>query len=165
MGVAMVDRIHDAIRGIMQSIDSHSHTIYRRTGLTAPQLSILVLLADRGALSVGEIADNVHLSQATVSGIIDRLAEKGLVSRQRGNDDRRKVRVQLTAEGSGRAAEAPPLLHPEFVRMFENDLEDWEQRMILSSLQRLASMMPAAFSERRGGKRVSPSPPPPGCAR
>jgi hypothetical protein len=65
-----------------------------------------------------------------------------LISRQRSENDRRQVLVQVTQAGKALLNNAPPLMQESFVEAF-NQIQDWEQAMILSSLQRLVSMLDA----------------------
>jgi DNA-binding MarR family transcriptional regulator len=131
-----------ALRRISRAIELHSHSLASRYGLTVPQLAVLKALAGRDGLAIGEVTRAVHLSQATVTGILDRLARRGLVERRRGQADKRKVHVYLTAEGERVLAQAPPLLHESFLAAFDR-LHEWEQTQILSSLQRIVALMEA----------------------
>jgi DNA-binding MarR family transcriptional regulator len=116
--------------------------LVQRVGLTGPQLLLLKELAEGGDRTVGELARAVHLGQATVTGILDRLERKGLVHRRRSTDDRRKVLVSAAPEAPRVLAEAPPMLQEDFERRFAL-LAEWEQTQILASLQRIASLMEA----------------------
>src|SRR5436305_10497456 len=49
--------------------------------------------------TVGELATHLLLKHHSAVGLVDRLAERGLVERMRSEDDRRQVRVSLTAQG------------------------------------------------------------------
>jgi DNA-binding MarR family transcriptional regulator len=62
-------------------------------------LHVLSVLEHDGPQTMGGLADALDVSHASVTGIVDRMAERGLVSRQRSTDDRRVVRVALTEEG------------------------------------------------------------------
>ena len=84
----------------------------------------------------------MSLSQATVTTIIDRLEKRELVYRERSKTDKRKVHALLTDEAYNTLKEAPIPLQEQFARQF-NDLQEWEQTMIISSLQRVARMMDA----------------------
>ncbi len=139
---SVCDDVLIAIRRIMQSIDLHSRYLMRQFGLTGPQLVILKELAKLGEVSVGELSKAISLSQATVTGILERLAKRGLITRRRSETDRRRVLVQATPECETLLEKAPPSMQESFIRQF-NDLRDWEQMMILCSLQRLVSMMDA----------------------
>ena len=131
-----------ALRRIIRAIDLRSRALVTRYGLTGPQLTVLRQLASQDGVSVGELTRAIHLSQATVTGILDRLARRELVRRQRSTQDRRRVQVWLTEAGRKLLDDAPPLLQEEFTEQFEN-LEDWEQTQILSAIQRVVAMMEA----------------------
>jgi len=131
-----------ALRKIIQSISMNSKSLVKRVGLTGPQLVILQELVHAGEVSVGEVAKAISLSQGTVTGILERMERRGLVGRRRSNTDRRRVLVQATATGKQLLETAPPLMQEAFVERFSS-LPDWEQNMILCSLQRLVSIMDA----------------------
>lgn len=74
-----------------------------RHGLTPPQFFVLKTLVEyEGSCAIGQIAREHHLSRATMTGLVKRLENAGLVSRQRHPDDGRSVRVQLTHAGRQR---------------------------------------------------------------
>ncbi|PID72561.1 MAG: MarR family transcriptional regulator [Desulfobulbus propionicus] len=131
-----------AIRKITKSISMNSKSLVKRVGLTGPQLLILQAINSTGEAAIGQVAKTICLSQATATGILERLEKRGLVTRRRSNSDRRRVLVQVTEAGQEVLASAPPLMQEEFISRF-NNLQDWEQAMILSSLQRLVSLMDA----------------------
>ena len=68
--------------------------------LTVAQYLSMEALNNKGAeCSMSELADRIQQSSATMTGIIDRLVEKGWVTRRRSEEDRRAVYVNLTADG------------------------------------------------------------------
>src|ERR1035438_5789906 len=72
----------------------------RRAGLEPAQHQLLLAVkAFAGEPSVGEMAERLQLRHHSVVGLIDRLAESGLVRRSRAEGDRRQVRIWLTAKG------------------------------------------------------------------
>ncbi|MEE4174295.1 MAG: MarR family transcriptional regulator [Xanthomonadales bacterium] len=131
-----------ALRRITRAIDLHSKRLERSAGFTVPQLLVLQSVGDLGTPSVSQLAREVHLSQGTVTAIIDRLAAKGLVERTRSLEDRRRVCVSLTDRGETSLAKAPSLLQEEFVERF-SQLHSWEQKMLAASLERIAELMDA----------------------
>ena len=131
-----------ALRRIIRAIDLRSRFLVTRYGVTGPQLTVLRELSSHNGVSVGELTSAIHLSQATVTGILDRLAKRELIRRQRSDQDKRRVQVWLNEAGEQMLADAPPLLQEEFTDQFSR-LEDWEQSQILSALQRVVSMMEA----------------------
>jgi DNA-binding MarR family transcriptional regulator len=137
------DQVLVSLRQIIRAIDLHSKHLERESGLTGPQLLVMQLIGRSGETTAGVIARQVSLSQATVTSIIDRLERKGLLQRQRSTADKRKVLVTLTDSGGKALQNAPTLMQESFIQAF-NELQDWEQAVILSSLQRVAGMMNAS---------------------
>jgi len=68
-------------------------------GLTGNQLFVLVAIGLRGRQTVSELAEDLGVSLSAITGLTSRLVRQGLVVRQRDQDDRRLVFVELTAEG------------------------------------------------------------------
>ena len=130
------------LRKIMQAISLHSRRLKKQVGLTGPQLIFLKEVVKTEEISVGEIARAISLSQATTTGILERLVKRGLVNRRRSDQDRRRVLVSITPAGEQIMSQAPPLMQASFLKQLEN-MADWEQTMILSALQRIVSMMGA----------------------
>lgn len=137
-----LDEVLIALRRVIRATDLHSKYLVKTTGLTAPQILLLLSIRNKGPVTIGELANAISLSQATVTIIMDRLEGRGLVYRQRSDKDKRKVHAFLTDEGQAILENAPTPLQENFSKRFMQ-LEDWEQAMILASLQRVASMMDA----------------------
>jgi DNA-binding MarR family transcriptional regulator len=146
-GVAPTTRqVVAALRRIIRAIDLHSRSLVQRFGLTGPQLLVLKELIDSSPRSVSELAAAVNLSQATVTGILDRLERKLMIGRVRDSEDRRRVLVTPTPVAEEVLEGAPPLLQEHFTDGFAA-LPDWQQTQILSSLQRIVSLMEATDVE------------------
>ena len=137
-----VEDVLVALRRVIRATDLHSKHLAKTTGLTAPQMLLLQTIKNNGALTIGELANEISLSQATVTSILDRLENRQLVYRERSTTDKRKVHAFLTDSGQEILQEAPIPLQEHFTRQFEN-LHAWEQSMIIASLQRVAKMMDA----------------------
>ncbi len=138
----VTDGVMSALRRIIRAIDLHSRALMQRCGLTGPQLLVLSRLADGPPRTVGDLARAIALSQATLTGIVDRLEARGFVTRNRDQADKRRVSLGLTETGRELLGNAPPLLQDSFTTGFEG-LADWEQHQILSSLQRIVALMEA----------------------
>ena len=131
-----------ALRRVIRATDLHSKRLSKHAGLTGPQLLIMRTIRQLGEVTIGTIAEHVSLSQATVTTILDRLEHRGLVYRVRSTRDKRKVHAHLTEKGGEILAQAPNPLQEDFIEKYQN-LDEWEQTMILASLQRVANMMNA----------------------
>lgn len=136
------DEVLVALRRVIRATDLHSKRLSKHAGLTSPQLLIMRTIRDSGQVTIGTIADKVSLSQATVTTILDRLELRKLVYRVRSTLDKRKVHAHLTEAGSEILARAPNPLQEDFIKKYQA-LAEWEQTMILASLQRVANMMDA----------------------
>jgi DNA-binding MarR family transcriptional regulator len=142
----IVDQVMIALRKIIRAIDMNSKKLVKRVGLTGPQLLILQEISRNVEITAGAIANAVSLSQATVTGILERMEKRELLTRQRSETDKRRIMVRITQEGKDILKNAPPIMQEAFVERFDN-LQEWEQTMILSALQRLVVMMEAKAIE------------------
>lgn len=106
----------DGIRGMAQwkAIYHAYNTVYKLTelallphGLSLPQLHLLsVLKGAGGTLTTGEISRAMVRQSQTMTGLVDRLEEPGLVERVFDRRDRRKTWVRLTEKGERKLEEA-----------------------------------------------------------
>lgn len=131
-----------SLRRIIRAIDQHSRKLRRIFNLTIPQIVTLHQLTDSGGCTAGELAKRVYLSQATMTGIIDRLEKRGLVRRIRCVDDRRRVMINLTEEGQEVVTFMPKPLQDQFINRL-TALPQAEQSAIADTLSRVVSMMEA----------------------
>lgn len=148
--------IFRAIRRLQQAAEIHSKRLSRYGGLTPLQLLILHVLAVEGELTATQLAKLVSLSQASLSGVLDRLEGRGLLYRRRDEQDRRKSWLHLDPAGHEALAEAPPLL-PEYVIERFAALPEWERHGLLAALLRAADLFGPAGRGRRRRVRESGS--------
>ena len=131
-----------ALRRVLKATAGTVKAVALKTGLTASQLLVLQVLKTQGDTLTGDLAKAVDLKQATISILIDKLQENGLVERQRGETDRRRVWVRLTNKGREALENAPDLLQETFRARFRK-LADWEQASITAALLRVVTLMDA----------------------
>ncbi|MFN8011871.1 MAG: MarR family transcriptional regulator [Holophagaceae bacterium] len=130
------------LRRIVKALQEYSSSVEKQFGLTGPQLWALWELNRRGPMSLKGLAERMHLDPSTVTGVVERLHRKGLVSREADAEDRRRVVLGLTEEGRKTVRTAPhpaqgQLLHALSVM----DADQVEQ--LNKTLQLLASVMEA----------------------
>ena len=65
------DQVLVALRRVIRATDLHSKRLSKHAGLTGPQLLIMRAIRELGEVTIGTIAENVSLSQATVTTILD----------------------------------------------------------------------------------------------
>tara|TARA_R110000744_G_scaffold271391_3_gene384426 strand:+ start:32 stop:538 length:507 start_codon:yes stop_codon:yes gene_type:complete len=131
-----------ALRKVIRAIDLHSKHLSKTSGLTSPQLLIMLEIDKTSGVNSSQVAKTVNLSAATVTNILDRLENKNLISRVRDTQDKRKVGLYLTDDGKAILLNAPQALQEHFIENFAN-LAAWEQSQLLSSMERIAQMMDA----------------------
>lgn len=88
---------------LMWAVDHELHRVSKamiaRLGLTAPQRLAVRFIGRQPGLTPGQLAELLHLDPGTVSGIVNRLEDSGLVSRVRSQGDTRRMHLTLTAKG------------------------------------------------------------------
>jgi DNA-binding MarR family transcriptional regulator len=136
------ENILKSLRRIIRAIDLHSRGLSTRFNLTVPQLVCLRQLHLHGPCTPGDLARRVFLSQATVTGILDRMELRALVSRTRGEADRRKVVLTLTKDGKDLAETMPWPLQERFGERLRA-LPEKEQANIEHVLNQIVHMMAA----------------------
>lgn len=135
-----------ALRRIMRATSLYSRKLEKSVGLTVPQLIVIRAIGSRGVLTASELSREVSLSQATVTNILNRLEERKLLTRERSEEDRRRVKLKLTEAGNAVFREAPQPLQNTFSARFDA-LPQWEQHQIVAALTRVAEMMDAGDLE------------------
>ncbi|QDX80284.1 MarR family transcriptional regulator [Denitratisoma sp. DHT3] len=82
-----------------QAFESYSAAHIRSLGLTPPQFDIIATLGNQRDMSCKELAEQTLITKGTLTGVLDRLAAKGLLSRLPSPVDGRSWIVRLTAAG------------------------------------------------------------------
>jgi DNA-binding MarR family transcriptional regulator len=103
------------------------------------QFELLAELRERGPLPAGELAHVAGLSAATVSQMLDHLADDGHVKRVRSETDRRIVLVELTTLGRHRVEATKALWRERWVAALDG-VGDEELRIASSVLQRIGAV-------------------------
>jgi len=70
-------------------------------GLTYPQYLVMLVLWEQDGLGVKDIGARLHLDSGTLTPMLKRMAEAGLITRSRSSEDERQVAIQLTPKGLG----------------------------------------------------------------
>ncbi len=99
MDADSIDAAVDAYREAMTVMEPMRMQVWEERQLTVSQLRLTYLIRDQDNPSLGDLAESLGITGATMSGLVDRLAKRGLVERLPDTTDRRVVRVRLTKEG------------------------------------------------------------------
>ncbi|MCA0919648.1 MarR family winged helix-turn-helix transcriptional regulator [Pseudooceanicola nanhaiensis] len=131
-----------ALRRILRATELYGRQLAREAGMTAPQLRVLQIVAETGQATPKTLSTRMGVTQATMTALIDKLVARGMVERQRSETDRRQTNVVLSEAGRDALEAAPDPLQQRYVKQFEA-LADWEQAMIVATLERVAGMLDA----------------------
>jgi MarR family transcriptional regulator, lower aerobic nicotinate degradation pathway regulator len=97
----------DSIRRIVRALRESSRAAERSVGLGGAQLFVLQRLAGAPPLSINELAERTLTHQSSVSVVVSRLVQAGLVARNRATSDGRRAEITLTAAGRAVLSRAP----------------------------------------------------------
>jgi DNA-binding MarR family transcriptional regulator len=87
--------------------------------LTMPQLKVLFRLNAQGPARVGALARALRVTLPTMTGILDRLVEQGLIRREEAPTDRRLVISRLTAAGEELVDQLQAASRTRLARVYE----------------------------------------------
>ena len=107
-----------------------------KLGLTPPQFYVLATIGYAGGLPFGEIGAKMMVTVSNLTGIVDRLEEKKLVSRKRDENDRRVVHVVLTEKGGKIYKTTIPLFEKSISYLF-SALDKPQQKELSALLRKL----------------------------
>jgi MarR family 2-MHQ and catechol resistance regulon transcriptional repressor len=124
------------VRFLRFSLSSHKklESDLDKLDLTPPQFYVLATIGYAGGLPFGEIGAKMMVTVSNLTGIVDRLEEKKLVTRKRDDNDRRVVHVVLTDKGAKVYKSTIPLFEKSISRIFSS--LDKSQQKELSALFR-----------------------------
>ena len=97
------DRVIEIMPVITREFSKRQISEFYKTRITLPQFVVLDALHRHGESKMTDLARYLDVTTAAVTGIVDRLVRDGHVLRMRDPDDRRVIKVKLTAKGSSSA--------------------------------------------------------------
>ena len=97
--LALEEQVCFALAVASRSVIASYRTVLEPLGLTHPQYLAMLALWEHGSLSVKALGELLHLEPATVSPLVKRLEQAGLVTRGRSTSDERLIDVALTSQG------------------------------------------------------------------
>src|SRR5438105_1342860 len=133
----LLQMLSSTFRALMWQGNKQTTGFMERIGLTLPQAVIMWTLgAYGGRATMSDLAQMTHQSAATLTGIVDRLADAGLVERVRDQGDRRVVYVQVTTAGTAKLEEVQAERQKQTEHMTKQ-LTDEELEQLNSLLSKL----------------------------
>ncbi len=120
------------------SYDADGHRL-SGSGLTVPQANVIFTLGNTDGMTCKDIGDWTHITKGTLTGVIDRLEQKGLVERWAVEGDGRKTIVALTGQGEKVFAKEYPR-HIAYLKERFDKLSARDRNQAIDALQRVQKL-------------------------
>jgi DNA-binding MarR family transcriptional regulator len=171
MGVRRMDRaamddakaILNRVRQLVRALRTFEKQAQSRFGFGAAQMFILHVLRHEDDLSLKELSDRTATDQSSASLAVGKLVSDGYVQRTTSEEDRRQVRLSLTAKGRALVRQAPPAAQERIMKSVQA-MPSSERAQLMGLLDKLMTGMlppdhgrlPMLFQEEeREGKKKS----------
>lgn len=102
--------------------------IFADSGLTYPKFIILSALNEHGPMSVSELSNRAGVEPNSLSPLLKKMAEYGVLSREREADDERRVTISLTEMGQKALRDVEAVVNQGFAELGLNE-EDVSQTL------------------------------------
>ncbi len=122
-----------------QAFSSYSETFVRQYDLTPAQFDVVATLGNTPGMSMGDIGEKTLITKGTLTGVVDRLERKGLVTRETPPENRRSVIVRLTATGQQLFEQVFPA-HIWDIQQHLDPLDPSEMELLRVLLNRIQSL-------------------------
>ena len=128
----------NVIRSVVRALNLNTRAIEQRSGISLAQLFVLEQLMHQPAASLTDLADRTATHQSSVSVVVQRLVDRGLVNRTRSSSDRRFVEIAITDAGRDVLANAPETVQVKLLNGL-NRFEDGERERLALLLEQWAA--------------------------
>ncbi len=107
-----------------------------KLGVTSSQGYILLALSGTESPTMNDLSGRMRLANSTMTRMVDQLIQKRMMAREPDPEDRRIVRVRLTAEGRDVQIRLKKAMHDLFSEVLK-DIPEGEREQIVQSLETL----------------------------
>ncbi len=97
----------ESLRRLVRALRESGARAEQRVGLSGAQLFVLHRLGEAPASSLNDLAARTHTHQSSVSVVVSRLVDRGLVARRPSDEDGRRIELSLTPRGRALRRRAP----------------------------------------------------------
>lgn len=112
-----------------------------KLGITYPQYLVLMVLWERDQVLVNDIAKKLLLNTNTITPLLKRMEQQGLIIRKRSELDERKVNVQLTEKGLQMEEQASKIPQELTKRLADSELDVEDLIRLKDNLNALISFL------------------------
>lgn len=138
----LIKDIVGAIRKFVRAVSLDTFKMSREYGLTGPQSAILRTLFKEGPLSSASLSRRLYVTPSNITGIIDRLENKGFVERTKKKGDRRIALIELTEIGNKLSRELPDPIEKKLISGLA-DLESGHVRILALVMNQILNLIDA----------------------
>src|SRR3954454_4823855 len=110
-----IERAMNAVRSIVCAQRIKTRAIELKIGIKLAQLFVLQQLEERPSDSLNDLAERTATHQSSVSVVVRRLVERGLVTRTPSPADKRRIEIDVTPAGRSLLAVAPPTIPTQLI--------------------------------------------------
>lgn len=143
--MADIRRALDAVRAVVRSLRLNTRAIEQKIGISLAQLYVLQHVAERPAESLNDLAERTATHQSSVSVVVRRLVDGGLVTRRSSTVDKRRVQIAATPAGHALLRGAPRTIQRRLVAAMDSLSAD-ERRQLADLLERWLGAAGISFS-------------------
>jgi DNA-binding MarR family transcriptional regulator len=125
----------DAVRAVVRATRINTRAIELEIGISLAQLFVLQQVAQRPATSLNDLAARTATHQSSVSVVVRRLVERGLVTRRADTADKRRVQIEVTPAGERVLVGAPDTIQVRLVNALVQ-LQPGDRKLLADLLTR-----------------------------
>ena len=135
-------RILDAIRRLVRHLRLADRAAQSDLGISGAQLFVLTELGKTPSLSLNELAARTRTDQSSVSVVVSRLVDAGLVTRDRDSRDARRLMLNLTRAGRAMLQRAPAVAQEQILAVIDR-LASADRKQLADALTDLVDALGA----------------------
>jgi DNA-binding MarR family transcriptional regulator len=112
-------KVHDLVQQTITAASMREGINHRFGELSASQMNMILMIRVRETVSVTQLASLLSVSPPSVSTMVDRLVERGLLTRTPSSEDRRKVVIRVSPEAIEEISRVEEEVLDAFVKLVE----------------------------------------------
>ncbi len=153
MSSPLAETLHEWLRVTMRFSMRNFMRFAKENNYSLPQLNALFRIRHKGACGVSDLGEEMGVTNAAASQLLDKLVQQGLVTRAEDPQDRRNKLITLTEAGM-RVSEQSMQARQNWLDQLANSLTPAEQAQVQAALQLLIERSAALEGEGETGKQV-----------
>jgi len=135
-------RILDAIRRLVRHLRLADRSAQSELGISGAQLFVLTELGKTPSLSLNDLAARTRTDQSSVSVVVSRLVDAGLITRDRDPRDARRLILNLSKKGSTLLQRAPAVAQEQILSVIDS-LTPSERKRFADTFTAMVDALPA----------------------